>query len=70
VADEADRATELAQDDINQGLAAVRRDLPDPANPGPRVCPECEEVEIPEGRRRLGHHDCIECARAKARRDG
>ena len=68
MADAADQATELVADDINQGVSRARGRVPDPARPGPWICEDCGEEEIPEGRRMLGHRDCIECARDRERR--
>jgi hypothetical protein len=62
MADPADQATMLAQDDVDQGVAAARGRVPDPGQPGPRLCPECEDNEIPEARRQLGYQECVECA--------
>jgi len=61
MADVADQATMLNQDDIDQGVSAARGRVPDPSEPGPEVCPECEEP-IPEARRRMGYQVCVECA--------
>lgn len=54
MADVADQATMLNQDDIDQGVSAARGRVPDPSQPGPEECPECGE-RIPDGRRRLGY---------------
>lgn len=70
MADEADRATDQAEAQRAAALRRARGQVPDPANPGPRLCPECEDNEIPQRRRQLGHHDCIECAEDKERRNG
>jgi hypothetical protein len=68
VADPIDQASERAALLTDTAVAAARGQVPDPSQPGPAICEVCEDNAIPEGRRRLGHRDCIECARERERR--
>lgn len=65
MADEADIANDLIDNEVLRALGRLRQDAT--GRPGPKACKECGE-EIPLGRRKLGFQLCIECAEETERR--
>jgi RNA polymerase-binding transcription factor DksA len=65
MADEADIANALIDNEVASVLSRMRRDTV--VKMGPKECVECEEA-IPLARRQLGFKFCVECAEERERR--
>lgn len=65
MADEADIANSYIDDEVRRALDKMR--LNTQAKPGSKECIECGEM-IPDPRRKLGFHLCVECASESERR--
>lgn len=65
MADEADVANSYIDDEVRRALDKMR--LNQVSKPGAKECDECGE-KIPDPRRKLGFHLCVECAAETERR--
>lgn len=66
MADEADIADDIISKQLAERLEVMRLNMT--GKSGSKMCKECGE-SIPEARRKLGFHLCIECAEEAERRD-
>ena len=65
MADEADRAQDTIEAELEATIAAARGVVPKPGE-GARVCTACG-AEIPKPRADAGYSSCIDCVRDKER---
>lgn len=65
MADEADIANDYINNEVSRALSKIRQSSGEKS--GSKVCKDCGE-KIPDARRKLGFHLCIECAEESERR--